>query len=133
MAEIEHKLHRRDRMSEVLAMRDEYRIEQWANMVRQCRESGLSNREFCRLNNISEKTYYYRLRKLRKKAVEIGKTESTSAAACTSICKIELTDEPPCEAEPGRIRIQYHGAEIDVTREASPDTLKMVLRILKEI
>ena len=133
MAEIEHKLHRRDRMSEVLAMRDEYRIEQWANMVRQCRESGLSNREFCRLNNISEKTYYYRLRKLRKKAVEIGKTESTSAAACTSICKIDLTDELPCEAEPGRIRIQYHGAEIDVTREASPDTLKMILCILKEI
>ena len=97
-------------MSEVLEMRYNYRMEQWANIIRQCRESGLSNREFCRLNGISEKTYYYRLRKLREAAARLGKTESRDVSG-TTICKIDLTDEN----EHGRILIQYHDAEIKIT------------------
>ena len=123
-------------MSEVLAIREEYRMKQWASIVRQCRESGLSNREFCRLNGISEKTYYYRLRKLRETAVGVGKDEITNGWGTVEnakICKIDLADESQCETKPGRIHIQYHGAEIDVAQGASPDALKMILCVLKEI
>ena len=57
-------------MADVLAVRDEYRLQEWAQIYRRCRESGLSNREFCRQNGIAEKTFYYWLKKLRETAVE---------------------------------------------------------------
>ncbi len=57
-------------MADVLAVRDEYRLQEWAQIHRRCRESGLSNREFCRQNGIAEKTFYYWLKRLRETAVE---------------------------------------------------------------
>ena len=57
-------------MADVLAVRDEYRLQEWAQIHRQCRESGLSNREFCRRNGIAEKTFYYWLKRLRETAIE---------------------------------------------------------------
>ena len=56
-------------MADVLAVRDEYRLQEWAQIHQRCKESGLSNREFCRQNGIAEKTFYYRLKKLREAAV----------------------------------------------------------------
>ena len=35
-------------MADVLEVRDEYRAQHWAMVVQECRNSGLSNREFCR-------------------------------------------------------------------------------------
>ena len=57
-------------MADVLAVRDEFRLQEWAQIHRRCRESGLSNREFCRQNGIAEKTFYYWLKRLRETAVE---------------------------------------------------------------
>ena len=37
-------------MTDVLDVRDEYRAQQWALVIQECSASGLSNREFCRLN-----------------------------------------------------------------------------------
>ena len=55
-------------MADVLAVRNEYRTEKWSALIRECNASGLSNREFCRQHGISEKSFYYWLRKLRNQA-----------------------------------------------------------------
>ena len=34
-------------MADVLAVRDEYRTHNWAMIIQECGNSGLSNREFC--------------------------------------------------------------------------------------
>ena len=56
-------------MSDALEVRRGYRLQQWARMVQECQLSGLSNREYCRQNEIPEKTYYYRLRQLRESVI----------------------------------------------------------------
>lgn len=43
---------------------------EWADKISQCRESGLTVSEWCRQNSINPKTYYYHLRKIRKKICE---------------------------------------------------------------
>ena len=53
-------------MADVLAVRNEFRLQNWMEIIRECEESGLSNREFCFQRGISEKTYYYWLRKLQR-------------------------------------------------------------------
>ena len=57
-------------MADILAVRDEYRLQEWTQIHQRYRESGLSNREFCRQNGIAEKTFYYWLRKLREAAIK---------------------------------------------------------------
>ena len=57
-------------MADVLAIRNEFRLQEWAQIHQRCRESRLSNREYCRQNGISEKTFYYWLRKLREAAID---------------------------------------------------------------
>ncbi len=46
-------------MEDVLAVRDEYRLQGWAEIIRECQACGLTNREFCTQRGIPEKKYYY--------------------------------------------------------------------------
>lgn len=52
---------------------------QWEEMVRRCQSSGQTVRAWCRTNGINENTYYYRLKRLRKKA--LGKYSLKRASA----------------------------------------------------
>ena len=53
-------------MGEGLAVRNEDRAQNWFQVIQECRDSGLTNREFCRQRGIPEKKFYYWLRKLRR-------------------------------------------------------------------
>lgn len=57
-------------MSEALSVREEYRLREWGQLIREHHESGLTARDFCRERGISERSYYYWLRKLRERPAE---------------------------------------------------------------
>lgn len=57
-------------MANALMVRNEYRSQNWARVIQECRANGLSNREFCRQQGISEKSYYYWLLKPRNQMVK---------------------------------------------------------------
>ena len=61
-------------MEDVLAIRDEYRLQEWSQIIQAGQNSGLSKRELCRQNGISERHYYYWLKKLREKVAETFET-----------------------------------------------------------
>lgn len=56
-------------MGEILAVRDAYRGQEWAMLIQECSSSGLTKREFCQQRGISEKSFYYWLRKLQTQMV----------------------------------------------------------------
>ena len=105
-------------MSEVLAVRSEYRIQQWTQIIEECRCSGLSNREFCRRHDICEKTYCYWLRRVRKAAILRAESEQPSLVPLEND-STELRDSlEGCGLE--AVRSHRHGygcgtAEIDST------------------
>ena len=91
-------------MDHVLAMRDEYRLQGWTEIIRECRESGLSNRECCAQRGIGEKTYYYWLRKVRE----------ATAASAPQLVRLEESRE----ADPLRmIEIRYGEAELKLPED----------------
>ena len=51
---------------------NDFKTKQWMQRIKECRESGLSVRKWCRQNNLCEQTYYNWLKKLRTLAVESG-------------------------------------------------------------
>ena len=106
-------------MADVLAVRDEYRAQQWAMVVQECVASGLSNREFCRQRGIAEKSFYYWQRKLR-----------TQIAESASPQLVPL--EPPALPEE-QLCIQYRGAELKLPGRVDMDAVAALLRSIQSL
>ena len=56
----------------------EVRMSSWKAMVQERNASGLSIKEWCAANNVSESQYYYRLRQLRNTAPAVRRQKNIS-------------------------------------------------------
>lgn len=100
-------------MADVLAVRDEYRVQSWAMAIQECNASGLTNREFCRQRGISEKSFYYWLRKLR------GQTAEAAAPQLVPLEPVaELAD---------MLQIQCRGAELKLPSRVDMNAVAALL------
>ena len=106
-------------MADVLAVRDEYRAQQWAMVVQECRSSGMTNREYCRQRGISEKSFYYWLRKFRGQMAE---------AAGPQIVQLE---SPVISTD--MLQIQYRGAELRLPAGVDMDAVSALLRSIQSL
>lgn len=106
-------------MADVLAMRNEYRLQEWAQIHRRCKKSGLSNREFCRQNGIAEKTFYYWLKKLREAAINN---------------QPELVALPECgNAANDMIHIRFGTAVLDLPAKTDAAAIASLLQALQKL
>ena len=106
-------------MADVLAVRNEYRLQSWMEIIRECQESGLSNREFCSQRGISEKTYYYWLRKVR------------AAAATVLEPQLVRVDNPTMSGTEQMIEIRYGRAELRLPEDVDLKALAVFLNTLR--
>ena len=106
-------------MEDVLAVRDEYRIQQWAVLIQECSASGLTNKEFCRQRGISEKSFYYWQRKLRQQIVE-----------ATSPQLVQLEPQPETE---DLLQIQFRGAELRLPGGVDLEAVAALLRSIQSL
>lgn len=106
-------------MADVLAVRDEYRAQQWALAIRECSDSGLTNREFCRQRGISEKSFYYWQRKLREQIVD---------AASPKL--VQLDSGPVLEDV---LHIRYRGAELKLPGGVDVDAVASLLQCIQSL
>lgn len=51
--------------------------QEWMELIKECRSSGLSDKDWCDMHDISRSNFYYHLRKLRKQACEIPEAASS--------------------------------------------------------
>ena len=106
-------------MADVLAVRDEYRAQNWATVIQECSSSGLSNREFCRQRGISEKSFYYWQRKLRQQIIE---------RSAPQLVQLETASVPD-----DMLQIQYRGAELKLPAGVDMDAVAALLRSLQAL
>ena len=105
-------------MENVIQVRNEYRRQQWTQIIRDCQNSGLSNKEYCRQHGISEKTYYYWLRKLRTAAAE----------RMAQIVEMEAPD-----TKDDKVYIRFRGAELTLPGRTDADAIAAILRSLQQL
>ena len=105
-------------MENVIQVRNEYRRQQWTQIIQDCQNSGLSNKAYCQQNGISEKTYYYWLRKLR----------TTAAERMPQIVKMETPD-----AKDDKVYIRFRGAELTLPGRTDADAIAAILRSLQQL
>ena len=108
-------------MNEITKIKNEVKLKQWAEMVRQRNESGLTVADWCRQNGINLKTYYYRLKRVRQ-------------AVCN---EIEQHDIVPVESTAGteitaeKIEISVGDVKISLSDGFNETTLKRLLGVLR--
>lgn len=108
-------------MADVLAVRDEYRAQTWAMLIQECNNSGLTKREFCQQRGISEKSFYYWLRKLRNHMAE------------TAGPQLVPLDPVPVSVAEDMLQIQYRGAELKLPSGVDIDAVAALLRSIQSL
>ena len=83
-------------MNEIARVKKGMKLAQWAEMIRQRNESGLTVTDWCKQNGINLKTYFYRLKRMRQAVCnEIEQHDIVpvvpNAGAETTVEKIELS------------------------------------------
>ena len=88
-------------------------------LIQECSASGLTKREFCQQRGISEKSFYYWLRKLRTQMVE-------SVAP-------QLVQLKPAPTMEDMLQIQYRGAELKLPAGVDVDAVAALLRSIQSL
>ena len=106
-------------MADVLAVRDEYRAQQWAMLIQECKSSGMSNKEFCMQRGVSEKSFYYWQKKLRTKLLE---------AAAPQLVQLDTVS-----VQTELLQISFSGAEQSLPVGVDMDAVSAILRSIKSL
>lgn len=102
-------------------VKKEYQLQQWAGCVKEQKESGLTIRQWCSEQGISEHAYYYRLHKVRQSMCNVLEQAPVSQLA-----------EIPLSAPSGKganLHIALSKGTVDITG-AGLDVVERVLRVL---
>lgn len=101
---------------EIMAVKKQVRLENWAAEVESCALSGLSVQQWCNENGMSPKTYYYHLRRVRESVIE-------SAPAIVPLNNRTVPSE----------KIEISDGEINIALPADMniESLSEVIRVLK--
>jgi len=106
----------------------EVRRQQWALVIQEHRESGLTVREFCRTHEIKEKTFYYWQRRLREAVCEnLALGGETAMMPAPSFTEVRIPVENSCKDV---IRVRLDDAEVEIGGDVSPAAIEAVLRTL---
>jgi hypothetical protein len=117
-------------------MTQEFRIKQWGDIFRECRNSDMTIKSWCAEQGINLKSYYYWQSKLRRLAGEkyamMPSTEQGIANAKSEPVFTEVKI-PRYEAALPAITVHISGAEIEIHNGADAGVIENTIRALRSI
>lgn len=111
----------------------EYRLEHWAQMMRERAEQGLSIRAYCESRGIHENTYFYWQRKLREAAcagLAAAEPAPSERSAPKGWAALSVGNQ---QNEPQGLSIDVGGCRINVRADTDAELLEKVCRVLKAL
>src|SRR5690554_2600784 len=107
-------------------MKTKYNLKQWHLIVQDCRNSGMKVDDWSKQNDINRNSYYYWYKKIREAACEA--LAESNVAVSPSFASVPMNViEPISEVYQESLNISIGKAKIEVTKNTSPDILRMVL------
>lgn len=119
--------------------------DEWLSIINECRTSGCPDKAWCQEHNITLSTFYYQIRRLRKKACcipgpvnsSVKKQEVVQLDFSAQDARLSPSVLPLPEIEPAKIetavRITFHGIQIEITNAAANDTVYHTLSALQRL
>ena len=99
---------------------EQNKLAQWAQTVAQCRDSGLSVRQWCQEHGVNVSSYY----KWQRKVYAAAKAQRESRF-------VEVTPVQPAAVGDVAVTLRIAGAELHIHNGADAATLEAVLRAVK--
>ena len=115
----------------------QFRLQQWAEALRDHKESGLTVMEWCRLHNVSKYQFYYRQREVRKHAAQFLALQPVQAdkPAFVEVSHALRSQPAAPDTDPVLSRvtacIRAGNADIFVSDETSEELLAKILRAVR--
>lgn len=104
------------------------RDQSWVAMIQEQKASGLTIRQWCAENNLSENIYYYRLKRVREQIIQAAQAEA-SAQKAQQLVRVPDTAIPADNNTAGII-IRKGSLVIEINSEASQGILSMMKEVL---
>ena len=118
-----------DRISQI---KNELLMKEWAAMVRECRSSGLTVKEWCMNNGVNIKTYYYRLKRVRNFICD-NKLENNMSnnnlPVHHDIVPVPMESRPNNDTQ--QIKITTANISVELPATIQPQLLKAAIEGLK--
>ena len=108
-------------MDKITEAKKQVKLRNWEMMYSEYQTSGQTVRRWCEEKNLSTKTFYYRLRKLREAAIKQEQHEIVPVRD-----SVEETNIPT--ANTGVIRINGCGITAELPQDISPELLTVLLK-----
>ena len=102
------------------AYNEQNKLAEWAQIVSQCRDSGLGVRQWCQERGINISSYY----KWQRKVYALAQAQQEAQFA-------EITPAQPVCTSGVAVTVRVAGLEADIHNGADITTVETVLRILK--
>lgn len=113
----------------------QYRLNQWTEIIRECRSSGQTISAWCTENNINIKRYYYWLKRVRTAACEslpiIGDQEQPIIPVKMSTSFV--ASSPAARETSRHITLRVGTAILELQNGASTDLIENTLRALTHV
>lgn len=112
----------------------EFRLSQWAKIIQERSQSGLTIKAFCQRLGICANTYFYWQRKLREAACReiLPDADSSEEKALVPGGWAVCVPEQP-RSDDGAITIEIGQCKVKVACNASPEALEKVCRVLMRL
>lgn len=113
-----------------------YRLNQWIQIIRECRSSGQTVLSWCNDHDINPKSYYYWLKRVRTAACEalpslVTGSNNTIVAVDIPADKTEI--ESPSKEETSDIVLHFGTVTLELRNNASPTLIENTLRALQNV
>ena len=118
----------------------------WVTLIRECRASGLSDKDWCAHRAIQVRTFYKQVARLRKKGFDIPRTRRTSVSVPQDVVPLEITEEASRTGSAGytdssvrhpdpfpAVILSIRDYRIEITNHAEQSIISSVLSALQQL
>lgn len=108
------------------------RMQEWTDMIIARRQSGMTVRQWCKANGISEDRYYYGQKELRRAAIaqQCSDNESSSDARLATLVKVDMQPESE-RLNSEHVTLTYGGGTLDIPAGTSAEAIAEILKALR--
>ena len=111
-----------------------YRLNQWTQVIRECRNSGQKVKDWCNDNDVDPKKYYYWLTQVRKAAIQsLPATLSDSTIVPIQTAQPEFTSSVSAYSNENVATISFENIVIQLSNHASSELIANTLKAIQNV
>ena len=116
-------------------VKDQCNLQKWASIIKECRSSALPVSQWCKKNGIPQGNYYYWLKKLRHKSLEIlpSITTETVLHPVSTDNSVFARLSVPQQHISSDVSLSFNGVEIGLNNTATAELIQSVLLAVKQL